>query len=310
MKLFSGTAHLKLAQEVAQLLHVSLGKAEIVRFDDSEVKVTIQEDVKNQLCVVIQPTCNPTDQNLMELLLICDALKRSEAQKIVAVIPLFGYARQNAQHRPGECVSLHVVVTFLEAVGFNEVYTFDLHEEASSGIFSVPFQNLTVFSEAAPVVKKYLGDTIQNESIVIVTPDQEGIERARNFGESFFGDDSFSTATVNKKRDVDKIHQSEALALYGDVTDKTCIIVDDICTSGGTLIHAAELCLKNGAKRVLSVITHHDFGSGVAQIIQNSVLEAFFTSNTIPLKQADTFEKLHEISIAPVIALFLTKINS
>ncbi len=301
IKLFSGTAHPKLSDEVSKLLNNPLSKVEILRFQDSEVKITVQEDVKDQTCVIIQPTSNPTDENLMELLLFCDALRRSEAKKIIAIIPMFGYARQNVQHRPGECVSTHVVIKFLEAVGFDEVYTFDLHDEGSQGIFSIPFASLSPFPAFVPAMKEYLGSELTRETTVICTPDQEGIERARRFGEAVFGDTNFPTATVNKKRDTDNMHQSKALELYGDVKDKTVIIVDDICTSGGTLIHAADLCMERGAKRVLCAISHHDFAPDAPQKIQNSVVEKFFTSNSIPLKEDHRFEKLQEVSIAALI---------
>lgn len=302
IKLFSGTAHPQLAQEVAEKMGLSLSKAEVIRFDDSEAKVTIQEDVTDQICVIIQPTCNPTDENVMELFLFCDALKRSEARKVIGVLPLFGYARQNAQHRPGECVSLHVVAQFLETIGFAEIYTFDLHEVASSGIFSIPFHNLSGNNVLAPAIKEYLGASLSKETIVIATPDQEGIERARNFGEVLFGNGEFSTATVSKKRNLDIKHKSEAVELFGDVKDKMVILVDDVCTSGGTLINAAQLCINKGASKVISAITHHDFSVGTADKLQNSIIEKFFTTNTIPLKESDRFDKLTEMSVSSIIA--------
>jgi len=306
IKLFSGTSHPQLAQEVAHKMSLPLSKAEVVRFDDSEVKVTIQEDVKDQICVVIQSTCNPTDMNYMELFMFCDALKRCEAKKIVAVIPLFGYARQNTQHRPGECVSLHVAVKFLETVGFDEVLTFDIHEVASTGIFSVPFTNLVGADVLAPAVKDYLGEKCTKENVVMVTPDQEGIERARDFGEKLFNGTDFETATVSKKRNLDAMHQSQAVELFGDVTGKTVVIVDDICTSGGTLIHAAELCLQKGAKNALAAVTHADFSTDAPQKLQSSPIEVVFTTNTIPLQNSAKFDKLKEISVADSIVQKLT----
>jgi ribose-phosphate pyrophosphokinase len=307
-KLFTGSAHPELAAQVSTLCGVLLSKAEIVRFGNSEVKVTIQEDVKNRVCIIIQPTSNPTDTNLMELSFFCDALKRQEAAKVIGIIPYFGYARQNIQHRPGECVSAHVVIKLLESVGFDEVITYDLHDEGTAGIFSIPFHSLSAFSVVVPEVKKMLGTDAVKEKIVIVSPDQEGIERARTFGEELFGEDTFSSAAVNKKRDVEHIHESEALTIYGELEGKIAILVDDICTSGGTLIHAADLCLKKGATRVLAVISHHDFAGGVEKTLQESSLEAFFTTNTIPLKGSQRFPKLKEITIAPLIHEFLNKV--
>src|SRR3989338_9480926 len=135
VKLFSGSAHPNLSQEVSKLLNISISKSQVTRFGDSEVKVTIQEKVKNQTCVVIQPTSNPTDTNVMELLFFCDALRRQEAKKVIGYIPWFGYAKQDIQHRPGECVSVNVIIRMLESIGFFKVYTIDLHDEATGGVF-------------------------------------------------------------------------------------------------------------------------------------------------------------------------------
>ncbi len=227
LKLFSGSSHPKLTQEIARLVNLPLSKAEVVRFDNSEVRVTIQEDVKQATCIVIQPTSNPTDTHLMELFFFCDALKRGEAKFVIGYIPYFGYARQDIQHRPGECVSANVVIRFLESIGFDKIYTIDLHDEATEGVFSIPFKNLTALPLLADSVKNYLISTDPNRlqpiSTVVVSPDQGGVERARKFGESFFGNSDFSLSVIEKKRNLEKIHTSIALDLYGDVKGKTVI---------------------------------------------------------------------------------------
>lgn len=302
LKLFSGSAHQKLTEEVAHYLKVSVSKAEVVRFGNSEVRVTIQEDVKRSKCVVIQPTANPTDTNLMELFLFCDALRRQEAQRVIGIIPYFGYARQNIQHRDGECVSANVVIRILEALGFHKIYTFDLHDEATEGVFTIPLKNLSTFPLLANTVKKYLHNETSEKKIAIVSPDQGGIERARNFGISYFGHGNFHMAVTEKKRDQDHIHQSEALDIYGDLKDRIAIIVDDIATSAGTLIHSAELCKKHGANKVVAAVTHHDFSPSAPEKIQNSEIEKFFTTNTIQLKEGQVFAKLEEVSVAHLIA--------
>lgn len=302
IKLFSGSAHPKLTQEVASLLKIPLSKSEIVRFGNSEVRVRIEEKVKSSRCVVIQPTANPTDTNLMELFLFCDALRREEAKRVVGVIPYFGYARQNIQHRDGECVSANVVIRILEALGFHKVYTFDLHDEATEGVFTIPFKNISTFPVLARQVKKYLGKDVTEKNIAIVSPDQGGIERARRFGIAFFGHDNFHLAVTEKKRDQDHIHQSEAIEIYGQLAGKTAIIVDDIATSAGTLIHSADLCIKHKAKRVVAAVAHHDFSAAAPERIQNSVIEKFFTTNTLQLRPEHVFPKLKEISIAELIA--------
>lgn len=302
MKLFSGTANPTLSQEVARSLKIPLSKSEVVRFENSEVRVRIEEDVKNEICAVIQSTANPTDTNLLELFLFCDALHRQEARKVIGIIPYFGYARQDIQHREGECVSANVVIRFLESIGFHKIYTFDIHDEATQGVFSIPFKNLTSCQLIADEIKKYIGNKTNKNNIAIVSPDQGGVERARKFGECLFGDDRFSASVIEKKRDQDHIHKSEALDLYGDVEGKIAIIIDDIVTSGGTLVHAAQLCQKRGATRTLAAIVHHDLSIKAPPKLQESVIEKLFTTNTIALKPAYSFEKLHEISIAPIIA--------
>ncbi len=305
-KIFSGSANQKLSEDVAKLVKIPLSKAEIIRFANSEVKVTIQEKVKKTTCIIIQPISNPTDTHLMEFFFFCDALKRQEANYVIGFIPYFGYARQDIQHRSGECVSVNVVIRFLESIGFNKIYTIDLHDEATEGVFSIPFKNLSALPLLSEAVKKYLLENnlsqIQPSTVAIVSPDQGGIERARKFGESFFGNSNFSLGVIEKKRNLDKIHTSTALALYGNVEEKIVILVDDITTSGETLINASRLCLKKGAKEVFAAIVHHDFTAESAEKIQNSPIKKFFTTNTIALKNNQKFKKLIEISVAPLIA--------
>lgn len=299
-KLFSGSANPLLSQEVSKLLDVPLSKCEVVRFGNSEVKVTIQEDVKYAICYVLQPIANPSDTHLMEFFFFCDALRRQEARKVIGLIPYFGYARQDIQHRSGECVSANVIIRFFESIGFSKIYTVDIHDEATEGVFSIPFKNLSSLSLLAKEVRKYLGNSI--DSTMIVSPDQGGVERARNFGEYFYGTGNFSLGVIEKKRNLDGPHQSKALDLYGEVKNKTVILVDDILTSGGTLINAIDLCIERGAKKVLAAVVHHDFSKSAPKRLQESKIEKIFSTNTITLKLDQKFSKLHEISIASIIA--------
>lgn len=307
-KLFSGSANPKLSAEVSKLLKIPLSKSEITRFDNSEIKVTIQEKVKDEVCVIIQPTANPTDTHLMELFFFADALKRMDAKKIIAFIPYFGYARQNREHRIGESVSVNVVIRFFETIGFSQVYTFDLHDDGTEGIFSIPFKNLSSFSVLGRAVAHYLKNNKNTEEVAVVSPDQGGVERAQIFAENFFHSNKVDIAVIEKRRNLDKIHQSKALNLYGDVKNKTCIIVDDIITSGGTLVHAAEFCLKRGAKRVLACVVHHDFSPNAEKILSSGPIEKIFMSNSISLKKEQKFPQLTEVSIAPLIAEELKKL--
>ncbi|PIQ72707.1 ribose-phosphate pyrophosphokinase [Candidatus Roizmanbacteria bacterium CG_4_10_14_0_2_um_filter_36_35] len=302
LKLFTGSANPKLSQEVSQLLKLPLSHSEVIHFDNSEVRVCIKEKVKNAICVVVQSTSNPTDTHLMELFFFADALKRNGAKEIIAFIPYFGYARQNREHLPGEAVSTNVVIRFLETIGFNAVYTINLHDEGTEGIFSITFKNLSAFNILGQEVAYYLKNNKNTEEVAIVSPDQGGVDRAQIFAENFFHSNKVDVAVIEKRRNLNVIHQSKALNLYGDVKNKTCIIVDDIITSGGTLVHAAEFCLKRGAKRVLACIVHHDFSPNAKEILAKSPIEKIFMSNSIALKPSQEFSQLKEVSIAPLIA--------
>jgi len=299
-KLFSGSAHPTLSKEISKLLQIPIAHSEVVRFGNSEIKVTIQEDVKHSTCYVLQPIANPSDTHLMEFFFFCDALRRQEAKKVIGLIPYFGYARQDVQHRPGECVSANVIIRFFESIGFSKIYTIDIHDEATEGVFSIPFKNLSALYLLANEVKKDLDSS--TSTTVVVSPDQGGVERARNFGEFFHDTKDFSLGVIEKKRNLDGPHQSKALNLYGDVSNKTVIIVDDILTSGGTLINAVNLCIERGAKKVVAAIAHHDFSTSAPKKLQESKLEKIYSTNTIELKPEQRFDKLHEISIASLFA--------
>lgn len=303
MKIFSGTASVSLANEIAKILNLSLSKAEVIRFDDSEVKVTILEKVKNEECVVIQSTNNPTDTNLMELFFFCDALKRQEAKKVIGVIPYFGYARQNMQHRQGECVSVNVIVRFLEAIGFDKIYTIDLHAEASAGVFFIPFKNLSAFPYLADKISKFfLTKKVDKNKIALVAPDQGAIEKVRNFGFRFFNNNNFSEAVIEKRRDLEKQGRVMLVDIYGNVKNKIALIIDDMIVSGSTLIPAVNLCLEKGATEVYAVCVHHHFTDMAVQKINQSPIKKLFSTNTIARKSNQKLDKLIEFSIAPIIA--------
>ncbi|MBI4226353.1 ribose-phosphate pyrophosphokinase [Candidatus Roizmanbacteria bacterium] len=309
LKLFSGTAHPKLSQEVSKLLKLPLSKSEVVRFGNSEVRVRISENVRNSTCIVIQPAANPTDTNYMELFFFCDALRRQEAKKVIGVIPYFGYAKQNIQHRSGESVSVNVIIRFLESIGFEKIYAFDLHDEATAGVFSIPFKHLSAFPLSAKHIRNYFLKSVETrhasslqKHVALVSPDQGAVEKVRHFGRFFFQTENFSEVVIEKKRDQDVMHKAKPLDLYGDVKNKIALIVDDMVVSGSTVLPAIDLCLKRGAKKVYFAAIHHDFTKEAPRLLQNSRLERFFTTNTIELKPTQKFPKLEEISVASLIA--------
>ena len=305
IKIIAGTSSKSLSEAVSKLLNIKLLKTEFVRFENSELRVRIQDDVKDSEVLVIQSGSNPTDENYMELFFTGDALKRSEAKKVTAVIPYFGYARQNIQHRSGEDVSANVIIKFIETIGYDEVVLFDIHDEATLGIFSIPTVHLSAMPLLAQKISTYLNSSLKN--VVVVSPDQAGVERARLFADSLFPNKKSDIVVVEKKRDLDKLHQSRAVEIYGDVKDKIAILVDDIATSGNTLINAAELVIKNGAIKVISAIVHPDFSPDAVEKINNSKIEKLFTTDTITLKDNQTSEKIDISSVASIIAQHLKK---
>lgn len=303
--LFGGTASSILTQKIAQLNNLELGKHEVVRFGNSEVKVTIQSDVNEKECIVVQSTANPTDEHVMELLFTVDALKREGASKVECIIPYFGYARQNIQHRKGECVSMNIIVKMLESLKVDKVTVVDLHEEGSSGMFTIQFENRTALPLLAQAVKEQLSISDSSEGEYrIGSPDQGGIERARRFAEAFYHvTTGYELITTEKKRNLENMHESKAVELYGDVKGKKVILVDDVATSGGTIIHAAELCLEKGATTVFAVVVHADFALLAPQKVQESKLEKLFLTNTIE-KTLENLSHFPKIEIIDITSLF------
>ncbi|MFA6005960.1 MAG: ribose-phosphate pyrophosphokinase [Patescibacteria group bacterium] len=302
---FSGSSSPELAARFAGLNNFAIGSHKVVRFANSEVKVTVEQNVHDVDCFIVLSTSNPTDMHVMELAFTVDALKREGAGEITCVIPYFGYARQNIQHLPGECVSAHVVIRLLESLKVNKVIVVDLHDEGTAGVFSIPFRSISVLPYLASRIYENLGITAYTESsVVIASPDQGGIERARKFAEAFYKNlKGYDLVTVEKKRNLANIHDSKAMELYGDVQGKTVIFVDDIATSGGTIIHASELALSKGAKEVYAAVVHPDFGPGIPEKIQVSTLTRFFTTNTIEKTVEDLkpYSKIEVIDISEVL---------
>lgn len=306
MKIFAGSASKKLAERISEKVGIPLSRAEVMRFENSEVKVTIKENVFDQTAVIVQSTDNPTDANLMELFFFADALRRQQAKKIIGVIPYFGYARQDAAHREGECISVNVIIKFLENVGFDSLYCINLHDQATEGVFTVPFKSLEGLPVLTAAIAKYdSNDKPSPEQYAIISPDQGGVERARTFGNVFFSGQAFSLAVSEKKRNLEVKHQSVALDLYGNVSDKTAIIVDDIITSGKTFMNAAKLCKERGAKKVYAAIAHNELNQSSFQDFERSDIEMLFTTDTI--ENQITSKKTLITSVDSVIAAELKK---
>lgn len=297
MKLFSGTANQALSESIAKQLHTTLGSLEIIRFADSECRVKVNEEVKNEEVFVIQPTSSPVDENLIELLFMGDAIKRANPKKLTAVIPYFGYQRQDKIHRVGEALSAKVAVKIIERVGYDEIIVVDPHSELLVGFFGIPVSSISAFSLFEPEVKEY------GENIVIVAPDAGGAKRAQLFARSL----GAPLALIEKWRDLSQIHMTQALGVIGDVKGKTAIIVDDAYVTGGTTAHAASLLMERGAKEVISFATQPVFAKNAADTLQSSHLSKVFTTDVIAIPKEKRFPKLTVLPIAPLISESIKK---
>lgn len=294
---FSGNSNPKLSRQIASMLNLSLGKAEIVRFADSECRVRIKEDVSGKIVFIIQTLSNPVDQNLMEFLLLGDAVKRGEPNKIIGVVPYHGYARQDKVHREGECLSAQVVAKLIETVGYDKLITCELHSEAVLGFFKIPVVHLPGLSIFEEEIKKLKND------IVVVAPDAGGAKRAQKFAEGI----GAPLSMIEKKRNLDKLHQIESMRVVGEVSGKVAVIVDDIIVSGGTLVNAAYKLKEKGAKKVIAAATHADFVGGSDKVLSDSPLDQVFVSDSIPILEEMRFDKLKVFSIVSDIASSMKK---
>ena len=285
--IFAGNSNPDLATKIASNLKLPLGKAEIIRFADSECRVRIEEDVEGKTVFIIQSLSNPVDEHLMEFLLMGDAVKRGEPKKMVAVLPYHGYARQDRIHRPGECLSALVVAKMIESVGFDKLVTLELHNESILGFFKIPVVHISGLEIFRVRVKELEGE------VVVITPDAGALKRSQKFAESL----DLPLALIEKKRDLDRAHKILSMRVVGEAKGKTAIIVDDVIVTGGTLMNAAFLLKEKGAKKVIAAATHADFVGGADKILQDSPLDAVWVTDTIYIPPAKNFPKLKISSI-------------
>ena len=298
--IFSGNANRPLALEVCRELGVRPGKALVSTFSDGEVQVEIEENVRRQDVFVVQSTCAPTNENLMELLIMVDALKRSSAERISAVIPYFGYARQDRRPRSTRVpISAKVVANMLQAVGVSSVIMMDLHADQIQGFFDIPVDNIY----ASPVL---LGDLRQKnyDDLLVVSPDVGGVVRARALAKQLGCD----LAIIDKRRP--KANVSEVMHVIGDIEGRNCVIMDDMIDTAGTLVKAAEVLKERGAKKVYAYCTHPIFsGPAIERIAKGTALDEVVVTNTIPLSDAAAqCPKIRQVSVAPLIAQTIGRI--
>ncbi|UXH80980.1 ribose-phosphate pyrophosphokinase [Roseateles amylovorans] len=298
--LFTGNANPSLSKEIATHLGLELGKAVVGRFSDGEVTVEIQQNVRARDVFVIQPTCAPTNENLMELLIMVDALKRASARRITAVIPYFGYARQDRRPRSTRVpISAKVVANLLETVGVERVLTMDLHADQIQGFFDIPVDNIY----ASPVLLSDLKSRNYTD-LVVVSPDVGGVVRARALAKQLGCD----LAIIDKRRPAANV--SEVMHVIGEIDGRNCVIMDDMIDTAGTLVKAAEVLKDRGAKRVFAYCTHPILSGPAIERIAGSQLDEVVISNTIPLSEAaKACGKIRQLSVAFLFAETIRRIS-
>ncbi|ACR02220.1 MULTISPECIES: ribose-phosphate pyrophosphokinase [Thauera] len=301
LMVFTGNANPKLGADVTRRLGISLGSATVGRFSDGEVNVELLENVRGKDVFVLQPTCSPTNDNLMELLVLVDALKRASAGRITAAIPYFGYARQDRRPRSARVpITAKVVANMLQAVGVQRLLTMDLHADQIQGFFDIAVDNVY----AAPVLLADL-DKQKYDDLLVVSPDVGGVVRARAFAKRMECD----LAIIDKRRP--KANVSEVMNIIGEVEGRTCVIMDDIVDTAGTLCKAAAALKKHGAKRVLSYCTHAVLSGAAVSRINESELDELVVTDTIPLRDdAKACPRIRQISVASLLADTILRISN
>ncbi|HEV8672906.1 MAG TPA: ribose-phosphate pyrophosphokinase [Methylomirabilota bacterium] len=298
LKLFSGNANRGLTEEIAAALGVPLGQAEVARFSDGEVFVQIDENVRGADVFVVQPTCPPVNDNLMELLVMLDAFKRASAQRITAVLPYYGYGRQDRKVQPRVPISAKLVADLITVAGANRVLALDLHAGQIQGFFDIPVDHLF----AAPVIIEDVAK-LGLSDLVVVSPDAGGVERARAIAKRLHA----GLAIVDKRREGANV--SVFMYLIGDVRGRDCLIIDDMIDTAGTLVQAADALKREGARRILACGVHPVLSGPALARIEGAPLEQLIVTNSIPLGKEKQHRKITVLSVAPLLAEAIRRIH-
>jgi ribose-phosphate pyrophosphokinase len=298
--LFAGRSNPKFGQAICSNLNLEIGRLEVIRFSDGELSVEIGDNVRGRDVFVIQSTSAPGNDHLIELLIVLDALKRASAGRITAVIPYFGYARQDRKLRPRVPITAKLVADLLTTAGTNRVLTIDLHAGQIVGFFNIPVDNLN----ALPVFIPYIKERFDYKNMVIVSPDMGGVERARHIATRL---DNAAIAVIDKRRSGP--NQVAEMKVVGDVTGKECLLVDDMVDTGGTLIKAAETLLSEGATRVAACCIHPILSGNALERLSQSILEEVVVSDTIPVAKAAHCAKLKILSVTTLFAEAIKRIH-
>lgn len=300
LKVFSGNAHQAMAKEIAGFLDIPVSCADVRKFSDGEIFVEIQENVRGTDVFVVQPTCTPVNDNLMELVIMVDALRRASARRITAVVPYYGYARQDRKNAPRVPITAKVVAEMFMAVGVRRVLCMDLHAGQIQGFFNIPVDHLY----AAPVILDHIERTFEDE-VIMVSPDAGGVERTRAFAKRL----NSGLAIIDKRRD--KPNECEAMHVIGDVVGKTAILMDDMVDTAGTLCAGAETLLANGAKEVHACCSHPVLSGPAIERLEKSNLKTLVVTNSIPLgKKAKACGKIKVLSVSQLLANAINRIHN
>ena len=301
MMIFSGNANIPLAHQIAQALNISLGKAAVGHFSDGENMVEILENVRGRDVFIVQPTCAPTNNHLMELIIMADALRRASAHRITAVVPYFGYARQDRRVRSARVpITAKIVADMMTSVGISRLLTVDLHADQVQGFFYIPVDNVYASPVMMPDIRS------QNyQDIVVVSPDVGGVVRARAVAKML---NEADLAIIDKRRP--RHNQAEVMNIIGDVKDRCCLLVDDMVDTAGTLCAAANALKKNGAKIIKAYCTHPVLSGNALEHIENSALDEVVVTNTIPLSdKARACKKIRQLELGNMLAQIIRRIN-
>ena len=303
LDIFTGTANPDFAKEVSDLLGIKISSADVGYFSDGELRVEIEENVRGHDTFIIQSTCSPTNKNVMEIMLIADALKRSSASKITAVVPYYGYARQDRRVRSARVpISAKVVADMFASVGIDRVLTIDLHSETIQGFFDMPADNVY----ATKLMVDHIKDNNDRKEVIVVSPDVGGVVRSRALAKLL---DDTDLAIIDKRRAV--ANQSEVMNIIGNIEGKVCIVPDDIIDTAGTLCNAANALKEKGAKSVKAYITHPVLSGPAIDRLNDSAIDELVVTNSIPLnKEAQKCSKIRVISLANTIAECITRLSN
>ena len=299
MLIFTGNANPKLAKRICQHLKIKLGKALVGRFSDGEVRVKIEDNVRGRDVFVIQPTCPPVNENLMELLIMLDALRRASARRITAVIPYFGYARQDRKDQPRVPITAKLVANLLTVAGASRVLTLDLHAGQIQGFFDIPLDHLYAVNVFIEYFKKL---KIKND-LVVVSPDVGGIKMARAYAKRF----KASLAIVDKRRN--SPDSTEVMHLLGEVKGRTAILVDDLIATGSSLVEAAKVLKERGAKKIYACVTHGVLSGDAVKKLENSFIDFLVITDSIPLPPEKRSKKIKVVSVAGLFAEAIKRIH-